>query len=97
MFDDADEEFLNNEEFGMLDHDDIPDLLHKWLEHESEDLNARLIDEDFDETIYEVLGFHEALFLVLYLCDMYDIDADLRFGDGGSVTLISGEDDEECE
>lgn len=97
MHSDADDEFLSNEEYGMLDHDDIPDLLHKWLEHESEDFNARLIDEELDETIYDVLAFHEAMFLVLYLCDMYNIDAELKFGDGESITLISGEDDDECE
>lgn len=91
----ADDEFLLNEEVGMLDQDDIPDILHKWLEHESDDFNARLIDEELDETIYDVLEFHEAVFLVLYLCDMYGVDAELKFGNGESVTLRSGEDDDE--
>jgi len=97
MHSDAEDEFFNNEESGIIDHDDIPDLLHKWLEHESEDLNARLINEELDKTIYDVLAFHEAMFLVLYLCDMYNIDAKLTFGDGESITLISGEDGAECE
>lgn len=76
-----------------IDWDDIPDILHKWLEFESAELQAYLINEDFDQDIFEVLPFQEAVFLILYLCSTYEIDVSLTFPDGGGITIRGGEEE----
>lgn len=79
----------------LFDYDDIPDILHKWLEHESAEQLAYLADEEFEQLLSDVLNFQEAVLLILYLCSMYDISVTLKFPDGGGIIMEDNEEDDE--
>ena len=81
----------------LFDYDDIPDILHKWLEHESAEQLAYLADEAFEEVLADVLSFEEAVLLILYLCSMYGIGAVLKFEDGGSIIMDADSEEEDDE
>jgi hypothetical protein len=80
-----------HDDLPSIDHDSVPDILHRWLTFESEDQQAFLIGEDLDMDLTEVLDESEAVFLVLYLCSMFEINAELTFPDGGGI-IIKGDD-----
>lgn len=86
MHDDDFDDF-DDQDISTIDWDDIPDILHRWLEQESGEQQAFLHGEDYDEALTDVLDFKEVVFLILYLCSMFEIGAQLSFPDGGGITL----------
>lgn len=88
----SEEEFeIDEDDIPSIDHDSVPDILHRWLTFESEDQQAFLIGEDLDMDLTEVLDESEAVFLILYLCSMFEIAAELTFNDGGGIIIDGGE------
>ena len=55
-------------EISSIDFDHLPDILHKWLEHERLDQQSFLTGaHDYDNELDDVLSVPEAIFLILYL------------------------------
>lgn len=92
----AEETPFTEDEIASVDFDHLPDILYRWMEHESEDQQAFLHGEDLDFDLRDVLEFNEVVFLLLYLCSTFEINAFLKFKEGGGL-IVDTDGDEACE
>jgi hypothetical protein len=86
-----DDSFFSEEEINSIDFDHVPDILYRWLEHESEEQQAFLHGEDLELDLRDVLDIDEVSFLLVYLCSTFEINAELYFKNGGGIILRGGE------
>lgn len=92
-------------EISSIDFDHLPDILHKWLEHERLDQQSFLTGtHDYVNELDDVLIIPEAIFLILYLAAEFEINVKMSFENGSVIAMTDGEPetwmeegDDECE